>query len=90
MGRGGRAALLARFDELAGLVPAAGTRADAAFLGPPWTLRAGQKVLFPLPRRLALRRMSRHLVHHRARLALCLRMRGAAPPALCGPPAEGR
>jgi uncharacterized damage-inducible protein DinB len=79
----GREGLLARFDELAALVRAAAARADAAYLGRPWTLRAGPQVLFTLPRALALRRMcTSHLVHHRAQLALCLRMRGVAPPPL--------
>jgi uncharacterized damage-inducible protein DinB len=82
-----RAGLLARFDELRDRVRAAMGRADAPFLGRPWTLRAGPQVLFTLPRAVALRRMcTSHLVHHRAQLALCLRMRGVAPPPLYSGP----
>jgi len=82
---GDRTSLLVRFDELVKKVRDAAHRADADTLSAPWTLRAGPQVVFTMPRAVALRRMCiSHLVHHRAQIALLLRLRGVEPPSLYG------
>jgi len=79
----GREESLARFDELAAIVRGAARKADAAYLGAPWTLREGEKVILETCRADALRQSClNHLIHHRGQLVQYLRLRGIAPPML--------
>lgn len=62
---------------------------DPARLGEPWTLRAGDHVIFTLPRAAVLRAMVfSHLIHHRGQLTVYLRLVGAAVPSSYGPTAD--
>jgi uncharacterized damage-inducible protein DinB len=85
----GSAELVERFDELAAFVRQAVAQLDEAALAAPWTLRAGPQVIFTMPRHVAYRTMClNHLVHHRAQLALYLRLCDEPVPGLYGPSAD--
>lgn len=54
-----------------------------------WTLRSGEHVIFTMPRPATLRTfVVNHLVHHRAQLALYLRMNDIPVPSMYGPSAD--
>lgn len=54
-----------------------------------WTLRSGDHVIFTMPRPTVLRTfVSNHLVHHRAQLALYLRLNDIPVPSMYGPSAD--
>lgn len=83
--------LLATFDS-------AVTRAQAALaavkdedLQVPWTLRAGDHVIFTLPRGAVLRSfVLSHSIHHRGQLTVYLRMLDVKFPGVYGPSADER
>lgn len=81
--------LLEAFDQ--GVVKARAAIAGASdeHLAKPWTLLAGGKVIFTMPRAAVLRSMVlNHLIHHRAQLGVYLRLNGIAVPAIYGPSAD--
>lgn len=81
--------LLARFDEHVSTARAALESAtDERMLGP-WSLIAQGKTIFTLPRAAVLRSfVMNHLVHHRAQLALYLRLNDIPVPSIYGPSAD--
>lgn len=55
----------------------------------PWTLRAGDHVIFTLPRIGVMRTaVLNHIIHHRAQLGVYLRLQGIPVPGLYGPTAD--
>ena len=86
---GSRQALLAAFD---GQVAAGRARLAAATdeqMRAPWTLLAGGKTVFTMPRAACLRSfVMSHGIHHRAQLGLYLRMLDVPVPGLYGPSAD--
>lgn len=55
----------------------------------PWSLRAGEKKIFELPRIAALRAFClNHLIHHRAQLGVYLRLNDIPVPGMYGPSAD--
>lgn len=55
-------------------------------LDDPWTLRGGERVIFTMPRRAVIRSfLLNHIIHHRAILAVYLRLNDLPVPALYGP-----
>jgi uncharacterized damage-inducible protein DinB len=61
---------------------------DSAF-GEMWTLRAGDHVIFSLPRVAAVRTMLlSHTIHHRGQLSVYLRLTDTPVPSIYGPSAD--
>ncbi len=61
---------------------------DAAF-GQMWTLRAGDHVIFSMPRIAAIRTMLlSHTIHHRGQLSVYLRLTDTPVPSIYGPSAD--
>jgi uncharacterized damage-inducible protein DinB len=61
---------------------------DAQLMGT-WSLLAGGKTIFSMPRIAALRGMvMNHMIHHRAQLGVYLRLNDIPVPALYGPSAD--
>jgi uncharacterized damage-inducible protein DinB len=55
----------------------------------PWTLRAGDVVIFKLPRSAVLRTMwLNHIIHHRGQLSVYLRLNDVPLPSIYGPTAD--
>lgn len=55
-------------------------------LGRPWSLKNGGQVAFTMPKSLVLRTfVLSHLIHHRAQLALYLRLNDIPVPSIYGP-----
>jgi uncharacterized damage-inducible protein DinB len=81
--------LLSIFDkELAGAREALSKAADADF-AKNWTLLAGGKEIFTMPRTSCLRSMvMNHMIHHRAQLTVYLRLLNVPVPGLYGPSAD--
>lgn len=83
-------------DELLVLFDAASAKFRAALAGAedetmmaPWSLLAGGKPVFTMPRAAVLRGMIfNHLVHHRGQLSVYLRLCDVPVPALYGPSAD--
>lgn len=81
--------LLSLFDQSAARGRAAIARASDEHLKKPWTLLAGGKVIFTLPRAGVLRTsVMNHIIHHRAQLGVYLRLNNIAVPAIYGPSAD--
>jgi uncharacterized damage-inducible protein DinB len=58
-------------------------------LGAPWTLAAGDHVIFTLPRAVVLRTMlMNHIIHHRGQLSVYLRLNDVPLPSIYGPTAD--
>lgn len=54
-----------------------------------WTLRAGDHVIFTLPKAAAIRSMTiSHLIHHRGQLSVYLRLLNVPVPGMYGPSAD--
>jgi len=84
-----RADLLALFDGMLTVARPALEGADAECLAKPWSLRAGDKVFFTLPRGGVMRTfVLNHLIHHRGQLEVYLRMNDVPLPAIYGPSAD--
>jgi uncharacterized damage-inducible protein DinB len=63
--------------------------ASDAQLMVPWTLLAGGKTIFSMPRIAVLRGMvMNHIIHHRGQLTVYLRLNDVPVPALYGPSAD--
>jgi uncharacterized damage-inducible protein DinB len=84
-----RAGLLSLFDENAAAARAAiAATADADFQQT-WTMRAGDKIIFSMPRLAVLRTMVfSHMIHHRAQLGLYYRLLDISVPQTYGPTAD--
>lgn len=81
--------LLRRFDETASAFRAVLADADDLSLREPWTLRAGKRVVFTVPRIGVLRGMVvSHMVHHRGQLSVYLRLLDVSVPSIYGPTAD--
>jgi uncharacterized damage-inducible protein DinB len=83
------AELLERFDANAASAREAIAGVDDEGLLAPWSLAAGGKTMFTLPRITVLRTfVMNHTVHHRAQLCLYLRLNDVPVPGLYGPSAD--
>jgi hypothetical protein len=54
----------------------------------PWSLKAGDQVLFTLPRGEVVRQHLNHLIHHRGQLTVYLRLLEVPLPQIYGPTAD--
>jgi uncharacterized damage-inducible protein DinB len=56
-----------------------------------WTLRAGDHVVFTLPKKAAIRTLAlNHFIHHRGQLSVYLRLNDVPVPGMYGPSADER
>ena len=81
-----RAAVLAMFDANLknGRANLAG-KTDGEFMAP-WTLKAGGKEVFTMPKVAVMRNfVLNHMVHHRGQFSVYLRMLGVKIPSIYGP-----
>ena len=81
-------ALLAEFDRNVREARAAIAAARDADLAVTWSLKAGDRVLFSMPRGSVVRQTINHLVHHRAQLSVHLRRLDVPLPSIYGPTAD--
>lgn len=85
----GRDALLALFDRLVPEAEGAIAGASDDAMMQQWTARAGEHVVFTVPRAGVLRSMCmNHLIHHRGQLTVYLRELDVPLPGLYGPSAD--
>src|ERR1022692_462209 len=83
------AELLATFDSGSAKFRAALAATENDAMMAPWSLLAGGKTIFTMPRVAVLRGMIfNHLVHHRGQLSVYLRMCDIPVPAIYGPSAD--
>ena len=81
-------ALLVQFDRrVQEAHEAIAATTDAAY-GETWELRKGPAVLITMPRGIAVRQHINHHVHHRAQLAMYLRLVDVPVPSMYGPTAD--
>lgn len=81
--------LLEGFDKNVSEARAAIAGANDEDLRKNWTLLAGGKTIFSLPRAAVLRTfMMSHLIHHRAQLGVYLRLNDLPVPSVYGPSAD--
>mgnify|MGYP003800805331 CR=1 FL=1 len=81
--------LLRRLDEHTAAARQALAGADNATLLAPWSLRNGATTYFTMPRAGVLRGfIISHMIHHRAQLALYLRLLDVPVPSIYGPSAD--
>ena len=86
---GSRGELLEMFDKAVATSRAAVAGAGDAQWMVGWTLLAGGKAMFSMPRIAVLRGMViNHMIHHRGQLAVYLRLNDVPVPALYGPSAD--
>jgi uncharacterized damage-inducible protein DinB len=84
-----RKELLERFDKNVAAARAAIAGAADDHLMQPWSLLAGGRAIFTLPRIAVLRLMIlSHCIHHRAQLGVYLRLNDIPVPAIYGPSAD--
>ena len=84
-----RAEILAALDTNVAAARKAIAGASDAKLGEPWSLLAGGKKLFTLPRGACLRSMVlSHTIHHRGQLTVYLRILDVPLPGMYGPTAD--
>ena len=82
--------LLAMFDaNVAGAQAALAAASDADFQIP-WSLAAGERVFFTMPRVGVVRQTINHLIHHRGQLSVYLRLVDVPLPSIYGPTADER
>lgn len=80
---------LTMFDKNVTEARAAIAAATDELLMQPWSLIAGGKTIFTLPKAAVLRSfVMSHMIHHRAQLGLYLRLNDIAVPAIYGPSAD--
>jgi len=84
-----RKELLAEFDKAVAATRAAlASVSDSEFMRD-WTLLAGGKTIFTMPRAAVVRGMVfNHIIHHRAQLTVYLRLLNVPVPGLYGPSAD--
>ncbi|MBI1786651.1 MAG: DinB family protein [Acidobacteria bacterium] len=81
--------VLAMFDKGLAASRAALAAVSDEQMGKPWSLLAGGKTIFTMPRSAVLRSMiMNHNVHHRAQLGVYLRLNDIPVPAIYGPSAD--
>lgn len=81
--------ILAIFDKNVADFREALTGADDATMMKPWTLLAGGKTIFTMPKAAVIRGMvMNHIVHHRGQLTVYFRLNDIPVPALYGPSAD--
>lgn len=84
-----RTALLSSFDALVEQARALLAAAGDQSMMEPWTLKSGGQSLMAMPRVAVLRSfVMNHLIHHRAQLAVYLRMNDVPVPSIYGPSAD--
>ena len=84
-------ALLEQFDQRVRDTRSALARSSDADLGVTWTLKAGERTVFSMPRAAVLRSfVLSHMIHHRGQLTVYLRLRDVPLPAIYGPSADSR
>ena len=84
-----RADVLTYFDKSVAEARAALAGASDQNLMTPWSLLAGGKNIFTMPRIAVLRSfIMNHMIHHRAQLTVYLRLNDLPVPALYGPSAD--
>ena len=63
--------------------------ASDEYLMEKWTFRAGERIIFSLPRVAAIRTLAlNHLIHHRGQLSVYLRLLDVQVPGMYGPSAD--
>jgi len=82
--------LVAMFDANVASARAALAAASDADFQVPWSLAAGERVFFTMPRVGVVRQTINHLVHHRGQLSVYLRMVDVPLPSIYGPTADER
>ena len=83
------AELVALFDQAVAALKQALPKVTSELLETPWTLRAGPKVFFSLPRRILMRDLViSHIIHHRAQLGVYYRLLDVPVPGSYGPSAD--
>ncbi|HEX6559815.1 MAG TPA: DinB family protein [Longimicrobiales bacterium] len=83
--------ILEQFEQQAAAATAALEKLKPEMLLESWTLRMGEQVFFTLPRVAVVRTFAiSHMVHHRAQLAVYLRLLNVPVPGLYGPSADER
>jgi uncharacterized damage-inducible protein DinB len=80
--------LLAGFDRDVQEARAAIAGAQDADFMVPWSLKAGDRVFFTLPRVAVVRQNINHLIHHRGQLSVYLRLLDVPLPSIYGPTAD--
>lgn len=82
------ATLLADFDRNVSEARQVLGQAEDRVFFEPWSLKAGGRVLFTLPRIAVMRQNVNHLVHHRGQLSVYLRLLDVPLPSIYGPTAD--
>lgn len=81
--------LVALFDHKVAEALAHMQQADPVTLQQDWSLRAGDHVLFTMPRMQTLRQFAlNHFIHHRGQLSVYLRLLEIPVPSIYGPTAD--
>jgi uncharacterized damage-inducible protein DinB len=80
--------LLAEFDKNVREAREAIANAKEEDYDAPWSLRAGDHVMFTAPRGTVVRQNINHLIHHRGQLSVYLRMVDVPIPSIYGPTAD--
>jgi len=84
-----RTELLEAFDKNIAAARATIAATDDDKIMQPWTLKAGEKTIFSMPRVAVLRMfMMNHIIHHRAQLGVYLRLNDVPVPSIYGPSAD--
>ena len=84
-----RQELLSAFDQNAASARETIAKATDAQLVKSWTLRAGDKEIFKMPRIAVLRGfILNHLIHHRGQMTVYLRLNDVPVPSIYGPSAD--
>jgi uncharacterized damage-inducible protein DinB len=77
------------FDKNVAAARAAIAGASDEHLSKPWSLLAGGKTIFTMPRTAVLRGfIISHIIHHRAQLGIYLRLNDVPVPSIYGPSAD--
>lgn len=76
-------------DALAKAVVALQNVSDET-LNETWTARAGDRIIWSLPKRTLVRQTIRHIIHHRGQLSVYLRLLDVPLPKMFGPTADER
>ena len=82
--------ILTRFEEGIPAAAAALRSASDEALAETWSARAGDRIIWSLPKRTLVRQTLRHIVHHRGQLSVYLRMLNVPLPKMFGPTADER
>jgi len=82
--------LLAEFDRNVNEAREVLAKAQDADYMVMWSLKAGERILFTLPRLAVMRQNVNHLIHHRGQLSVYLRLVNVPLPSIYGPTADER